>query len=101
MDKNKKVLGAVSDLAEISYEEYEQAQSICRRFDYQQDKTVQVSVTYKAEIIATVKVPNDWSHKKIKEELKTGHYQFDKDVDDFIRLGKITGLIVNGEEIKI
>lgn len=86
---------------EITYEQYLKAVEIVERYKYQQDKTIWVSVTYNATIDVSVKVPNDWSSDKIKEELKTGYYNFRQDDRENIKLGNITQLIVDGYEIDI
>ncbi len=89
-------------MKEITYEEYQKADEIVRRYEYQmKPKTNQVSVTYEATASMTFRLPVEWDNKKIKEELKGGPwYGFEKEDEERIRYGKIVELIVNGEVIK-
>ena len=89
-------------MKEITYEEYQKADEIVRRYEYQKKpKTVQVSVTYEATASITYKLPAEWDTKKIKEELKDGPwYGFEKEDEERIHYGKIVELIVSEDVIK-
>ena len=91
----------VKNFEEITAEEFEKADEIVRRFWSQQDKTVQATITYNAEITVTVKIPDDWDEKKIIEELEDGYYQVDKEDRENITLKKMVELIVNGDYVKL
>lgn len=86
----------------VSYDEYEKAQEIVRKFIQQETpKTVQVSVTYKANVSVTVRVPAEWDVKKIKEELSDGYYHlYEEDVPD-TDLKKMIELIIDGDEYPV
>lgn len=87
-------------MKKITHEEFLKAYETVERWKYQQrPKTVQVSLDYEAIVSVTVDVPAEWSIDKIKKELKDGYYDFDRDDQEDIELGKIKKLIVNGEEI--
>lgn len=98
-----KVKKSVVDLYNITTEEYLEAEEICERFKYQQDKTIRVSVDYEATLSVDIKVPDDMSVEEIKEELKNGYSDFDVDIDskEDIKLGKMKSLIVNGKQLKL
>ena len=91
----------VKNPQEITVEEYEKADEIVHRFWHQQDKTYYATVYYDAKVMVDIKVPNDWRADKIKEELKDSYYQFDIYEKEDVELVKLTGLIINGDEIKI
>lgn len=91
----------MSKSREVTHEEFQEAYNTVERYNYQQDKTVQVSVRYAAEVDVTIKVPDDWTEEQIKEALEDGYYDFDKDDGEEVELGKIIGLIINGEVIEI
>lgn len=84
----------------ITPEEYSKAYEIIQRYEYQQKKTIQVTVTYDASVTATIQVPDNWSSDEIKENLKRGYYGFELDDQPYTRLSGITELIVNGVVIK-
>ena len=63
--------------------------------------TVEVTVTYTAEVTATVSLHTSMTIDEIKEELKNGYCRADMDDNEYIKLNKITELIVNGYEIEI
>lgn len=88
-------------MKEITQKEYLKAVEIVERYEYQQDKTIWVSITYNATVHVSVKVPNDWSIETIKEELEHGYFGLRQDDKEDVELGKITELIVNGEHIKL
>ena len=66
---------------EITPEEYVKAEETIQRYKIQQDKTIYADVIYKATVDVQVKVPQDWSPKKIIEELKDGYWDFDYEED--------------------
>ncbi len=88
-------------MKEITLEEYNKAYEIVKRYEYQMKGTIQVAVTYDAKVSATIQVPHDWDIKKIKEELKTGYYDFKENEEPDTELGEITELIVDGEEVDL
>ena len=91
----------VKDIQEITVDEFESADEIVRRFWSQQDKTVQATVTYKADISVTVRVPDDWSDEKVIEQLKDGYYEFDKEDEENVYFKDITEIILNGNYVKL
>ena len=88
-------------MGKITYEEYEKANEIVGRYEYQcKPKKVQVSVTYEATASMTFSFPAEWDIKRIKKELKDGPwYGFEKEDEESIDYGKIIELIVDGEII--
>ncbi len=86
----------------ISLKEYEDAYKIVKRFEYQQNPTISVSVTYLGTIDCHVRVPADWDIERIKDELKDGvPLHLIKDDVNNTNYGKILELIVDGDDIKI
>lgn len=85
----------------ITDQQYIEAVNTIRRYEAQQDKTTQLQVTYEGTINACIRIPDHWELDQILEELKDGHYDFDKDDEDRIHLGKIVELVVNGEVVKV
>lgn len=65
-------------------------------------RTIQASVTYKAEVTVTVRVPRDWTPEEAIEGLKdAGCYDFDMEDGERLKLHEIKELILNGVEIKL
>lgn len=88
-------------MEEITLEEYNKASSIVRRFESQQDKTVEVTVTYNAMVSTTVKVPEDWNSKVIISALEDNYYDFRQDDEERVELEKLIELIVDGVDVKL
>ena len=86
----------------ITKEEIDSALELIERYKYQENPTIQVSVTYNAKVDVTVNVPFDWSVEKIKEELEDGNYHgLDRDEPSRTRVHNMSQLIVNGEVINL
>jgi hypothetical protein len=87
---------------EITLDEYLNALEVIERYKYQEDKTIQVSVTYDAKIYVNVKVPNTWSIEKIKKELEDGSYH-GLELEDSVQtdIQNMSILIADGEIINL
>ena len=88
-------------MKKITHEEYLKAYEVVERFKYQNKQTVEVSVTYNAQISVTVQVPKKLSNDEIKEELKSGYYDFEQEDREDVKILNMTELIINGYEIEI
>jgi hypothetical protein len=88
-------------MKEVTESAYHRALETISRYKAQQDKTIQVSVTYKAKLNVTLRVPKDFTIEEIKSSLKDGYNQFRRDDEEDIELGKIAELYVAGEEVKL
>lgn len=87
---------------EVTYEEYLEACTTVRQYEYQlKPKTVQVTVSYDANLSITVRVPVEWGIDKIRKELEDGYYSFTKDDEENVELIRINDLIIGGEEINL
>jgi hypothetical protein len=88
-------------MKEVTESAYYRALETISRYKAQQGKTIQVSVTYKAKLNVTLRVPKDFTIEEIKASLKDGYNQFRLDDEEDIELGKIAELYVAGEEVKL
>jgi hypothetical protein len=89
-------------MKKITKEEIDAALELIERYKYQENPTIQVSVTYNAKVDVTVNVPSDWSVEKIKEELEDGGYHgLDRDEPASTTVYNMSELIVNGEVINL
>lgn len=86
---------------EITLEEYKKSCEIKQRFERQENRTVQVSITYDSKVSVTLYVPDDWSKEKVIQELKDNYYSFVKDDQEEVQLCGMTELILNGVEIDL
>ena len=89
-------------MKKITKGEFDKALEIIERYKYQENPTIQVSVTYNAKVYATVNVPSDWSVEKIREELEDGNYHgLDRDEPASTRVHNMSQLIIDGEVINL
>lgn len=81
------------------------AWEICERYKYQQNPTIQVSITYEAKITKCFTVPKGMSHDEIIEELKGGYAHDESDIEDYdaprFEYNGIIECIVDGDVIKL
>lgn len=84
---------------EVSYDAYVKAKLIVEQYKRQTQK-VQVSVTYNAEIRATLRMDKTLTTDEIKDILANGCYGYgDEGSSGETRILQMTSLIVNGEQV--
>ena len=88
-------------MKKITHEEYIKASEIIELFMRQTKQTTQVYVEYDAKVLVTVRVPKEMSDDEIKEQLKSGYCDFEKDVLERVNLLNMTRLVIDGSEIEI
>jgi len=89
-------------MSKITHEEYEKAQSLIRRYEYQQNPEIQISISYNAEVSISVVASANKSVEEIYEDLKDGYWHvYQRDAEDDIEYIKMTEMIVNGEYVDI
>lgn len=81
--------------------EYLKACEIVERYKCQNKGTIQVTLTYEAQVTVTVQVPKEWDVETIMDELNDGYYSFERDGGPDVKLGGITEIIVDGEEVVV
>lgn len=70
-------------------------------FIAQQDKHVQARATYDAVVKVVIRVPKNWDAAAAITYLKDDYYDFALEASEDVKVVKLTGLILNGEEINL